>query len=160
MIWKRAKSTPKLCNINSYSLTSTRFKDTNYAVLSALRCMKQTPHWVDLIYDIACKYHKNLKTCMLSYDADLVLDNFDEIEWRFLIPKFHIGSHGLKCQTRFSLNWVRGCGRTFGEMIEQEWSHIKRCGPMTREQGPSAWHLTLDNQWSGWNWRCMLGLGK
>jgi hypothetical protein len=137
-----------------------RFKDTDYVALSALRCMKRSPQWIDFIYDIACKFNKNFNTRLQSYDQDLLPEFIHNLDWRFMIPKFHILGHGTKCQVRYSLNWIRGNGRTFGEMVEQEWSHIKRCGPMTREQGPGARHLTLNNQWSGWNWRCLLGLGR
>jgi hypothetical protein len=127
-------------------------------VLSALRSLGN-PRYIDFIYDIACEYWKNLMKRVRSYDNDLKPEFFNDLDWRFLIPKVHLGGHGSKCQVPYSLNWNRGCGRTFSEMIEQEWAHIKKCGPMTREQGPGARHLTLDNQWSGWNWRCLLGLG-
>lgn len=29
----------------------------------------------------------------------------------------------------------------------------------TREMGPGARHLALDDSWSGWNWKKILGMG-
>jgi hypothetical protein len=122
--------------------------------------MDSDPRWVDLIYDIACEYHKNFAARMKNYNTELLPSCLANIGWRYFIPKFHIIAHGPKCQCDFSLNWVQGCGRTFGERVEQEWAHIKKCAAATREQGPGARHLNLDHQWGGWNWRRLVGLGE
>jgi hypothetical protein len=140
---------------------SNRYRNTDYALLSVLRYLnKDGFKWIDIIYNIACEYHKNWLSRIKSYDSALLAPDADSEFWRWFIPKFHIIAHGPKCQCKFSLNWIRGCGRTFGEMVEQEWAHIKKCAAATREQGSGARHLTLDHQWSGWNWRRLLGLGN
>jgi hypothetical protein len=129
----------------------------DYALHAALRA--QTPSdWVDIIYNIVCEWHKNLGTRCASFPAELK-SRLEELAKRYFIPKFHITAHGAACQTAFLLNWRWGVGRTFGEMVEQEWAHIKKCAASTREQGPGARHLTLDDQWAGWNWRRTVGLG-
>ena len=44
--------------------------------------------------------------------------------------------------------------------MEQEWAHINLAALSTREMGPGAHHLTLDDNWNGWNWKKTLGMGK
>jgi hypothetical protein len=113
---------------------------------------------MDFIYDIACEYHKKLPGRLQKYGSQLP-DWVKDIMWRFFIPKFHIPAHGPKCQTRFSLNWISGNGRTYGEQTEQEWAHVKKAASATREQGGGARRLTLDNIWAGWNWYLTTALG-
>jgi hypothetical protein len=113
-----------------------------------------------VIYDIACEWHKNLQSRLRDCPPEIISRLARLVELRYFIPKFHIVAHGPACQTRFSLNWRSGCGRTFGELIEQEWAHIKKVAAATREQGPGARHLTLDDHWGWWNWRRLVGLGK
>jgi hypothetical protein len=84
----------------------------------------------------------------------------DGTEIVFLIPKFHLPSHGRSCQTKYSFNFVRFVGRTHGETVEQEWSHINGAVLMTREMGSGARHAALDDHWGGWNWMKLIGLGR
>lgn len=67
--------------------------------------------------------------------------------------------HGFECRTRYSFNWQPGVGRTHGETVEQEWSHINGAVLMTREMGSGARHAALDDHWGGWNWRKLVDIG-
>lgn len=140
-----------------------RYANMDYLLLSALRQhranldIKRLP--VNIIYDIACQYSRNLFKRMPKHDASMQISK-DIANFRFFIPKFHLAAHGSSCQTRYSLNWNSNVGRTYGERIEQEWSHINKCAAATLEQGPGARHATLDDQWGGWNWRRTIDLGK
>ena len=51
-------------------------------------------------------------------------------------------------------------GRTHGETVEQEWAYINLAALSTREMGPGARHTTLDDNWGGWNWNKIMGLGE
>ena len=111
---------------------------------------------VVISYDIACKwsiYH--LERFSENY-PDL---NINDFQFSYLIPKFHLPGHGTPCQTEYSFNFSKGVGRTHGETIEQEWAHINLTALSTREMGPGARHLTLDDSWGWWNWRKILGMG-
>lgn len=112
---------------------------------------------VTVSYDIACKWSIHHLERFRENHSDLKLDDF---EFSYYIPKFHLPGHGASCQTNFSFNYGRGVGRTHGETVEQEWAHINLAALSTREMGPGARHLTLDDNWSGWNWKKILGMGK
>ena len=59
----------------------------------------------------------------------------------------------------YSFNYVKGVGRTHGKTVEQGWVGINPAALSTREMGPGARHLALDDSWSGWNWKKILGMG-
>ena len=111
-----------------------------------------------LSYDIACAWSKKLFSRMKEHYPEAMWIG-DDVEVKFLIPKFHLPPHGPKCQSVFSFNFNRFMGRTHGETIEQEWSNINSAGLSTREMGPGARHAALDDYWGGWNWAKLTGLG-
>lgn len=94
---------------------------------------------------------------MQQYYPDLKLCR--EIQIRRFIPKKHLPGHGFDCRTIYSFNWLPGVGRTHGETVEQEWSHINGAVLMTREMGSGARHSALDDHWGGWNWRKLVDIG-
>ncbi len=110
-------------------------------------------------YDIACQWHKNLRTRLEKITSDYQPD-LDSREVEFVIPKFHIGAHGSSCQTKFSLNFRPHMGRTDGENIERGWAWLNPVSLSTREMGPGARQDALDDQWSFWNWRIVVSLGS
>ncbi|KAF9778059.1 hypothetical protein BJ322DRAFT_1015179, partial [Thelephora terrestris] len=77
----------------------------------------------------------------------------------YFIPRFHRPSYGDLCQSKYLFNYARGVGRTHGETIEQSWSNMNLAALSTQEMGPGAWHLSLNDHWSGWNWKKILGMG-
>ena len=136
----------------------------DFVLLSALRIFRQhgdrSSLPINIVYDIACQYNTNLLSRVDSkHPPDLQLPNYLRNIKPF-VPKFHLPAHGAACQTKYSLNLHKGCGRTYGERTEQEWAHTKKCAAATLEMGPGARHITLDDQWGGWNWERLIGLGE
>ena len=111
---------------------------------------------VVISYDVACKWSIHHLERFSKNHPDLDIDAF---QFSYLIPKFHLPGHGTLCQTEYSFNFSKGVGRTHGETIEQEWAHINLAALSTREMGPGARHLTLDDSWNWWNWKKILGMG-
>lgn len=112
-----------------------------------------------LSYDIACSWSKHVEERIdTHYPVEMKLSDGTTIV--FLIPKFHLPAHGPSCHSRFSFNFNRFVGRTHGETVEQEWSHINGAVLMTREMGAGARHSSLDDHWGGWNWMKVVTLGK
>ena len=107
-------------------------------------------------YDIVCKWAIYFFRRILEHHPDLDIENF---QFSYLIPKFHLPGHGESCQTKYSFNYAKGVGRTHGETIEQGWSNINLAALSTREMGPGARRMALDDGWGGWNWKKILGMG-
>lgn len=130
----------------------------DYAMLSTL--MGITLLMLVISYDIACQWSKNFRSRILDFPDDLKKLDLNCISLVTVIPKFHIYAHGRGCQTRWSLNYLRWMGRTDGEGVEREWSHINPVAMSTRLMGPGGRHNTLDDHWGAWNWRKLVGLGE
>ncbi|THU78038.1 hypothetical protein K435DRAFT_811910 [Dendrothele bispora CBS 962.96] len=84
----------------------------------------------------------------------------DETLVKFVIPKLHIYGHKLACQTKFSLNYTSGVGRTDAEGIECTWANMGPVASSTKEMGPGAHSDTLEDHWGHWNWGKLVGLGE
>ncbi|KAF7296779.1 CxC2 domain-containing protein [Mycena indigotica] len=110
-------------------------------------------------YDIACQWAKNLRGRLEKLPTMLRLSLILALI-RFVVPKLHIHGHTLICQLLYSLNWVPGSGQTDGEGIERPWSMIGGVAASTRVSGPGARADILDDHWSYWNWKKLLGLPK
>ena len=109
-------------------------------------------------YDIACQWSINLRTRISQFPPAMHFD-LANISFTTVIPKFHILGHGKKCQSVWSLNFRRWMGRTDGEGVEREWSHINPVAMSTKVMGPGARHDTLDDHWGAWNWRKVVSMG-
>ena len=46
-----------------------------------------------------------------------------------------------------------GVGLTHGEGVETIWASSTTLATWSRENGPGARHLALDDHWGGWNWK-------
>lgn len=133
-----------------------RYANMDFIFASALKGVPSKR--VVVSYDIACQWHKNLAARLKSI-VDTYRPSWEEFEKAFVIPKFHIGSHGKACQTKHSLNFLLHMGRTDGENIERGWAWLNPVSLSTREMGPGTRHDALDDQWSFWNWRIQTRLG-
>jgi hypothetical protein len=140
---------------NYKSQASDRYINTDYIIASVLKGLGVRK--VVISYDIACKWSIHHLQRISDNHPDL---NVDDLEFSYLVPKFHLPAHGASCQTEYSFNYTKGVGRTHGETIEQGWANVNLAALATREMGPGARHLTLDDIWSGWNWRKILGMGN
>jgi hypothetical protein len=124
----------------------------DYIVLSSLAGVK-LPRVV-ITYDIGCQWSKNLWRRMEEFPDDLKLDPSMSIE--IGIPNWHINGHGENCKI-FGLSYMDGVGRTCGEEVETTWAQTNALGASTREMGPGARHETLNDHWSGLNFRKIVG---
>ena len=111
---------------------------------------------VVLSYDIICKWWIHHLRRFRDYLPDL---NLKHLQFTYLIPKFHLPGHSESCQVDYSFNYAKGVGRTHGETVEQGWANMNLAALSTREMGPGARHLALDDTWGGWNWGKILGMG-
>jgi hypothetical protein len=129
----------------------------DYILVAALTLRTNIRH-ILLSYDIACQWHKNFFSRLSNFPTSMTRDILDS-NFTFAIPKFHLIAHGVKCQTRFSLNYIPGSARTDGEGIEREWAHINAAATSTREMTAGQRHEVLDDMWNFWNWVKLTKLG-
>lgn len=111
-------------------------------------------------YDIVCQWEKFLARRLASYLFAPSVSLKSLNSFRTAVPKFHIIGHGASCQANFNLAYMDGVGMTHGEGVETIWSHSGSLAVYTRENGPNARHLILDDHWNGWNWQKYTGLRK
>ncbi|KAJ3819033.1 hypothetical protein F5880DRAFT_1625783 [Lentinula raphanica] len=134
-----------------------RYANMDYAFASFLRHHDSSLTKI-ISYDIACQWYKNVvrrvKALPSLVACDLGLQNI-----KFAIPKLHIHGHQLACQLKFSLNWLRGAGRTDGEGVERPWAHLGPMASSTRDMGPGSRHGTMNDHFGHWNWVKLIGLG-
>ena len=140
-------------------LTLFRYLNVDYALASTLsNDVKSGITDVVVTYDIGCQWGKNLARRFSHY---ISLPSFDVKSLNSLcvgVPKFHIFGHGAECQATYNLSYMDGVGMTHGEGVETIWSHSSSLATWSRENGPGARRLILDDHWSGWNWRKCIGL--
>lgn len=138
-----------------------RYINVDYAVASALgNDIKAGITDVVVTYDIACQWGKNFQHRLSTYPLIPPLDLSTLNSFRVGIPKFHLIGHGESCQCSFNLAFMDHVGMTHGESVETIWSHSTSLATWSRENGPGARHLTLDDHWNGWNWSKLTGLCK
>ena|ERR1700722_15249050 len=89
-------------------------------------------------YDIACQWSHNLKKHIPQFLSWMQPSSQLIDAVKFVIPKFHIYGHGPKCQTKFSLNFLRFSARTNGEEPEWWWAHINPISASTQEMSSGA----------------------
>lgn len=109
-------------------------------------------------YDIVCQWHKNLKERLTVIDPMCYLLE-DTVNWRFLVPKFHLPAHIAKCRANYSFNYTKDVGRTDGEAPERGWAPANKLAPSTREMGPGHCRDTLDSHFGDENHKKVVGLG-
>ncbi|OAX33799.1 hypothetical protein K503DRAFT_794391 [Rhizopogon vinicolor AM-OR11-026] len=133
-----------------------RYANMDFLFFSTLHeCCIDT---LNVSYDIACQWHKNLWQRMSTMPPALHIDRFSKFI-RFFVPKFHLPVHILKCQTTFSFNFSKNVGCTDGEAPERGWSNINPVASSTKEMGPGSRRDTLDDHFGDWNWKKVVGLG-
>ncbi|KAL7284431.1 hypothetical protein ACG7TL_001721 [Trametes sanguinea] len=71
----------------------------------------------------------------------------------YVIPKLHFRSHIQKGHSPYSLNYLRGAGRTDGEGIERRWWDIQPIAASTKVMGPGQRQGVLEDHWGYANWR-------
>ncbi|KAG2122502.1 hypothetical protein DEU56DRAFT_873615 [Suillus clintonianus] len=133
-----------------------RYSNMDYLFFSTLH--GRSVEMLNVSYDIACQWHKNIWERMATIPLDLHLDPLTKFI-RFFVPKFHLPAHVFKCQTSYSFNFSKNVGRTDGEAPERGWSNINPVASSTKEMGPGSRRDTLDDHFGDWNWKKTVGLG-
>ncbi len=128
----------------------------DYFVLSTL--MDDTPPDLVISYDIACQWHKKNFAWISEY-PELLRPKQLERNILYLVPKFHLPAHILKCHNDFSFNFSAKVGRTDGEAPEHGWAATNALAVSTKEMGPGACWDTLDDHFGDYNWRKIITLG-
>ena len=111
-------------------------------------------------YDIGCQWGKNLQSRMSQYSISSSFNLNSLSYWKVVVPKFHLSGHGESCQVKYNINYTKGAGRMDGERIEGRWSQSGSMAIWTRENGPYARRVILDDHWGSLNWQKLLGLCK
>ncbi|KAG2135246.1 hypothetical protein DEU56DRAFT_981136 [Suillus clintonianus] len=135
-----------------------RYINMDYMFFSSMQTAS-TLQVINISYDIACQWSKNLWTRMSAFPQQYHLDH-DTKTITFLVPKFHLPAHILSCQTTYSFNFIKGVGRTDGEAPERGWADINPIATSTREMGPDSRRDTLDDHFNDWNWKKVCLMGK
>jgi hypothetical protein len=65
------------------------------------------------------------------------------------IPKMHLQ---VDCAYGFSLNYIKGAGRTAGELIETVWAELNQANGSAKEMNAGHRHDFLDDMYGNWNW--------
>ncbi|EMD32328.1 hypothetical protein CERSUDRAFT_68683 [Gelatoporia subvermispora B] len=92
-------------------------------------------------YDIACQWSRNLYSRFTN-----------PVQFRFLVPKFHLPAHQESCQNEYSFKLTPHVANTDAESPERGWAFIDPLVSSTREMGPGSRRDTLDDAFSFYNW--------
>lgn len=128
----------------------------DYFILSMLSC--DTPPDLVISYDIACQWHKNFFVCMDKYPAQLRLHQIKH-NILYLVPKFHLPAHILKCRNDFSFNFSAKIGWTDEEAPEWGWATTNALANSTKEMGPGSHQDILDDHFGDYNWHKIIIIG-
>jgi hypothetical protein len=163
-VWVTSKKANGWCS--SYFIGSsfhnnvtTRYINMDYIFFCCLRLLdlKKLLQFV-ISYDICCQWYKHLWERMLKYSFELHINYWEQL-WTFLVPKFHLPAHVMKCQTAFSFNFNRGVGRTEGESLERGWSDANNAAGSTSEMGPGHRRDVMDDHFGDSNWKKTMKMG-
>ncbi|KAK0457087.1 uncharacterized protein EV420DRAFT_1271922, partial [Desarmillaria tabescens] len=133
-----------------------RYINMDYFVLSTLTC--DMPPDLVISYDITCQWHKNLFVYISKYPMDLQPGQLEH-NILYLVPKFHLPVHILKCRNDFSFNFSAKVGRTDGEAPKRTWAATNALANSTKEMGPGSRWDTLDDHFGDYNWRKIVIMG-
>ncbi|KIJ32595.1 hypothetical protein M422DRAFT_184361, partial [Sphaerobolus stellatus SS14] len=90
-------------------------------------------------YDVTSKYNINFECRIAHRDWPLVtqreLRDLKSIKITWLVPKFHLAAHIEGCTDKFSFNWTKDVGRTWGENVESNWSSLNGLATSVQEMG-------------------------
>jgi hypothetical protein len=137
-----------------------RYINMDFLVYFSTIYILQVLLWVFLSYDIACQYWINFFQCMTAHFPQAWSVNLERVNFRFLVPKFHLPAHITSCHWRYSFNFMRSVGRTEGEAPERGWPALNRLASTTKEMGPGARRDTMDEHMGDSNWQKVVDMGE
>lgn len=134
-----------------------RYIYMDYALFSTL--LLNSPERLVISYDIACQWSRKVTQRIALYPAWLQpRQNMQEVV--YLVPKFHLPAHILRCRLLYSFNWTPHVARTDGEAPERGWSASNAAAGSTIQMGPGSRRDTLDDHWGDQNWRKISSMSK
>lgn len=102
-----------------------------------------------LSYDIMCQWLRHLLERIAELPSHLQIE-LPAGQVRYAIPKYHFNGHKEDGHNQYSLNFMKGVGRTDGEEVERGWSRFDGTASSTQEMGPGSREETLDDHFE-WN---------
>ncbi|KAG1736656.1 uncharacterized protein EDB91DRAFT_1249957 [Suillus paluster] len=108
-----------------------KYVNMDYLVFSSLLAFTVTI--INILYGIACQWHKKLWVQMEAMPSRLHIPHHS-MTVRFFVPKFHLKAH-------------------IDESPERGWSNINRVASSTKEMGPGLRQDTLNDHFGDWNWK-------
>lgn len=147
------------CVNNKLFLTTLhcRYSNMDYLFLKSL--IDSNLKCIYISYDIICQWSINLRKRMLALDHTFVIFK-GNVCIKYLVPKFHLPAHALKCCSTFSFKYAVSVSRMDGEAPEQGWAKINPLAMSTKEMGPGLQRGVLDAHFSNYNWQKIMGMGK
>ena len=133
----------------------------DYIAMSGLTRFGERPPLV-LSYDIACQWEIYIRQRIAhdNFPSHLRIELPEGADLRFVIPKYHFWGHTGDDHSKYSLNFVRGVGRTDGEEVERNWWRHDATAASTREMGPGSRHDTLEDHFQWSNFEKFVGVGR
>ena len=132
-----------------------RYANMDFIVISAL--LGTFTLALTFSYDICCQWSRNLAKRMPQLPRFMQISEDRLCRAKYLVPKFHIYNHGLKCILNYSSNFIRWSAASDLEDPERFWSHIGPISMSTKEMGEGSRHDTIDDHARAWNWRKITG---
>ncbi|KAI9070213.1 hypothetical protein FKP32DRAFT_1558354 [Trametes sanguinea] len=103
-------------------------------------------------YDIACQWSKSILERIANFPPHVQIP-IPEGSISYVIPKLHYHSHVQLGHSPYSLNYLKGAGRTDGEGVERRWWDIQPIAASTKVMGPGQRQGVLEDHWGYANWR-------
>jgi len=104
-------------------------------------------------YDIACQWGTNFLRRLANPALPKHLRPNPSIIIEYLVPKFHLEAHVVKCHAPYSFNYALGVGRTDGEGVERCWSSLNGIASSLSQMAPGGRWDTMDDFCNFANWR-------
>lgn len=131
----------------------------DYFFASTLRFRGTLPGRVVVSYDIACQWERHVFERFDVYPANPVSGSgAQDVEWVFLVPKFHLPAHVGPCQITHSFNYAPGVARLEGEAPERLWVPCDMLAASTMQMSPGGRRDVLNDHFGDWNWTKTVGL--
>ena len=126
-----------------------RYSNMDFIAGSGLRAYNGVRHII-LGYDISCQFFKNIHSRSKDWPQEIRFSPSTQ-----LVPavgKFHEPGHDEKGHHEFSCNLIKGAGQVDCKNQEHQWAAHNSLGGSTKTMGPGTRVLTLEDNFSFWNW--------
>ncbi|SJL17200.1 uncharacterized protein ARMOST_20746 [Armillaria ostoyae] len=148
---------PSDCNQHDAVQSATRRQvQMDYIFLN--RLAQNTPTRIVVSYNIACQWSKKLFERIAIYPDSMTLSQGPN-QMTFLVPKFHLPAHIVRCHAKFSFWKTPYMGQTDGEAPKRGWDHTNRLTGSVKNMGPGSYLDTVDDHLGDYNWQKATLLG-